>query len=289
MDLFTVALIAARELEIFEGQATGGSTTTVVDASMPDYPADYFENGAVFVTYDAGGASAAPQGEFQVVQDYNAGTKTLTTRSQFTAAVASGDRYAVLDPRWPLYELIGRINQALQKRGKIEFVDTSITTASAQTEYTLPFTDGDLQKVSININTNDANDNQWVEVRPWRVQQSAVGSADLLIIPNQLPVGHTLRLSYRAIHPDVNLSSSSISDQVQPVVIAYEAAYSMVKSHLAKIGTTNDPHLRDILTALQAELQQLRVLFPKKKSSMKSPKYIVSSNIVFDPDSPPTP
>lgn len=57
-----------------------------------------------FVLRDAGGASAAPQGELQAITTYDSATGTFTTAA-FTAAVAAGDEVIILNPRLALLAL----------------------------------------------------------------------------------------------------------------------------------------------------------------------------------------
>ena len=50
----------ARELDIvYEGTATGGSDTTLIDTNQLDQANDYWNDGTVWILEDAGGAGAA--------------------------------------------------------------------------------------------------------------------------------------------------------------------------------------------------------------------------------------
>jgi hypothetical protein len=120
--LFDLTLELARILgTVREGVATGGSTTTIVDTVARTEDDDAFNGGTAWITYDAGGAGAAPQGEYQIVSDFTASSDTITTAA-FSAAIASGDRYAVAGLRYPLDLLIQKINESF---GVIEKTDTS--------------------------------------------------------------------------------------------------------------------------------------------------------------------
>src|SRR5688572_17715489 len=98
--------------------ATSGSTTTAVDTKLADELADgneddLFNGGTLLVLEDAGGLSAAPEGEFSRITDYVAGSQTLTFSPAMTAAPASGDRIIIVPPDFPLYDMIEIVNDAL--------------------------------------------------------------------------------------------------------------------------------------------------------------------------------
>ena len=69
-----------------------------------------------FVLRDAGGVSAAPQGEFRNVTAYDTATGTFTTDA-FTAAVAVGDEIVIINPR--LAE-----SQVIAARGGVETLES---------------------------------------------------------------------------------------------------------------------------------------------------------------------
>lgn len=78
------------------GTATGGSTTTIVDTTRlksSQYSDDSWTGGYARISYDAGGAAAAPEGELSPITTYAASTGTVTFNPAMTAAPASGDIY----------------------------------------------------------------------------------------------------------------------------------------------------------------------------------------------------
>ena len=83
----------AKEVGFFlEGVATGGSTSTIADTSS-DGPDSYDDNVLTgkwaYVTTDAGGSGAAPEGEARKVSSVS--TTTLTVNTNWSATTASGD------------------------------------------------------------------------------------------------------------------------------------------------------------------------------------------------------
>ena len=218
--LFDLTYKVARELGIVhEGTATGGTTGTLIDTYDLNQANDLWIDGSIWVLYDAGGAGAAPQGQFAIASGSTASTSTVTFRSALTAAVASGDRYAICrkiaDKAW-LNVIIQKINTALQDLDRIPWTDvTSITVAANQTEYSLPIAANmDLREVWLQAINTDANDNQWTEVRNWTVAKADPGNADTLILPYQHTAGYALKLVYHARHPDLYVYSSPLSENV---------------------------------------------------------------------------
>lgn len=202
------------------GRATGGSATTVIDTNRPeeDEPED-FEDGTLIVLRDSAGAGAAPEGEFSRIVSYAPGTNTFTVADTLTAAVASGDRYGVTSNIVHHDEILEMANDALRQLGDVPFMDTSITTAASQTEYTLPVALKEYapRRISVQGITTDANDNRWIDIDNWDYTFTNAGSTALLILP-QLPQDRTVRVMYLGQHPAVNAFSDDISEYIHPVL-----------------------------------------------------------------------
>jgi hypothetical protein len=198
--------------------ATGGSTTTVIDTKLADELAegnedDIFNGGSLIVIEDAGGASAAPEGELSRITDYAASTQTLTFSPAMTAAPANGDRVLIAPPDFPLYDMIEQVNHALKYLSRVPRFDTSITTAANQTEYTLPLAVKGRQILDVEIQgiTTDANDNRWNPIPNWREGFAAAGSTGTFRL-RQYPSGYTIRISYLAEHARVSTFDAYIDE-----------------------------------------------------------------------------
>lgn len=221
--------------------ATGGSTTTIVDAKLLDYledsnEDDYLNNWTVFVVTDSAGAGADPEGKFSIISDYTAETGTITVPSSLTTAVASGDTYMYCTPEVPIYDMIEIVNDALVYLGKTPRVDSTLTTANNQTEYTLPLAIKGRKIVMIEVQgqINDANDNRYYLIHDWKVVESAIGSTATLIIP-QYVSGRTIRITYLDYHPRVDAYDDYISEYIHP-----ELATASVVAHATRwINTQN--------------------------------------------------
>lgn len=263
--LFDLTLDLARLLEtVTEGIATGGSTSTVIDTVERSEADDYWIAGTVWITYDAGGAGAAPQGEYGYVSDSVSSTGVLTLRSALTAAVAANDRYAISTPRYPLSLLIQKINEAL---GVIEKTDiTTITIASSQLEYTLPADVKDLKQVWIQT---DADVNDWDPVHDWYRQKSATSSADLLVFKRQFAAGYAVKLVYEPYHAYLRVTTDKLDDGINAKVVIHDAAVRCTLWRKARVGDS-DQSVNDLLNFYQNLAQQVREEFPPARPKRKA-------------------
>lgn len=73
-----------------DATATGGSTTTLVDTTLPT-SADDVWNGALLYVYEGPGA-----GSIRTVADYTGATDTLTVTKPFPEAITSASKYILL-------------------------------------------------------------------------------------------------------------------------------------------------------------------------------------------------
>lgn len=81
---------------VFSGTNTATTTTTTpVIPELGGFGNDYFNDSHfMFVVQDAGGASAAPEGQYRIISDYVSDTATFTTRP-FAASIDVGDEMLV--------------------------------------------------------------------------------------------------------------------------------------------------------------------------------------------------
>jgi len=256
--------------------ATGGSTTTVVNgkvADRQDRPEDnYSTDFTAIIVRDAGGASAAPEGEMQRISSYVSSTYTHTVDTAFTAAPASGDFVAIANADIPLREMYRAINNALVKIGEIPLTDSSLTSASNQTEYALPVSlkRKNLLRVEYQSKLNDANDNRWVHIHEFDIIPAAPGSTGLLVLP-QLVDGRTIRLTYKGVHPTITTYSSTISEYLHPAILIPAVTKEVLRWSNAVTGGSNQYWLQkenEAAQELEMALRKYPVWTPKT-----TPKY----------------
>jgi hypothetical protein len=239
--LFDATYYTARHLgAVFEGIATGGNTITLndtVNLTRDAHPDDRWNGGALWVLYDAGGAAAAPEKEFQRIIDFVQASSAVSLGDALTAAIASGDRYALSKPEHSLDDLIRVVNAALLEWGpKVATDTTSLTTATSQSEYTLPVANMKLLEVYIQTVTDDSNDNQWSKLYGWDVEFGATGSADKLIFPYSLSSGRKLKLVYTIPQAYLTAASDSIDEHVNFEAMTLRAAALRLEEQIAERG-----------------------------------------------------
>lgn len=268
--LFDLTYELARLLGIVsEGILTGGSTTTLIDTVARAEADDYWNGGTAWITYDAGGQGAAPQGEYGYISDFVQSTATLTLRSALSAAVASGDRYALGRKRYPLELLIQKINEAF---GVIEKTDvTTVAVADQTLEYSLPSDVLDLKQVWIQ---SDTVVNDWQIITDFSVQKSATGSANKLIFKRQFTAGLAVKLVYVGYHQTLRIATDKLDDSYHIDRIIYNAAVGCLLWRKARVGDS-DLSVNDLLNYYQnlasQKNEEFKQVLPRKTAKTIHP------------------
>lgn len=201
--------------------ATSGTTATAVDTVIdPDNVPDDDSSrlGFLIVTRDAGGASAAPEGEFSQITGFNSSTNTWTFSPVMTAAIAAGDQFAYSNPQFRLQDMIQLANESLTTLGKMPLADTSLTTLATTSEYDIPVAlKGNAPtRVDIQGRLSASADNQWITYHNWDWVPTVGGAVGKLILREVLPIGYKIRIWYEDVHPRVNAFSDQINERISP-------------------------------------------------------------------------
>jgi hypothetical protein len=274
--LFNLTHELARLLGVVsEGVATGGSTTTIVDTVERTEASDFWNGGTAWITYDAAGAGASPQGEYSFISDFDATTDTLTLRSTLLTAVASGDRYAVAGLRYPLQLLIQKVNEVLRTIPLAKDDLSTITIEANRTEYALPSDLWELKQVAAQANST-TNDTQPEKLYDWHVQKSATGTANVLVLGRQFDVDTILRLSYLTDHQTLRVNSDKLDDSIHINRVLYDAAVRCLLWYKSKVGDS-DTSVNDLLNLYQGMAQEMNnrfaVSYPKKSARTIHPLF----------------
>lgn len=262
--------------DLHSGTATGGSSTTVVDSTLGGKQDDW-KYAAVFIDYDAGGAGAAPQGEYKECSGYAAATGTLTTAS-FSAAPAAGDLYSVASPRINLAKIIEAINKRLKAMGDVVTVDTSLSFVSGQSMYTLPAAArGGRLKAVFQAISSDSDDPVLVAREDW-----VPYGANQIIFRSEMNAGDTLHLIYVGEHSRMGAYGDTISPWIHPARIGSDVAYWVERAYLA--GQRGDSkavkdRLQMLLGEAEDERKRHRIWTPQEqKKSIMAPSESGRSN-----------
>lgn len=205
--------------ELNTALATGGTTSTIIDTvQIGQHSDDDWKEGVAFITWDAGDASAAPQGEFQRISGYVDSTGTFTADTVFTVTPAVGDTYAWASDYFPIRNMIELANAGLRKLGDIVRIDTTtLDSVSNQTEYAYD----ELWKrnpplyVDVQGLTGNANNNRWVRIHNPEVIPADPGTDGLLILP-QIVNSRDIRVCYIAAHPRLTDFDDIVSEYIHP-------------------------------------------------------------------------
>jgi len=253
--------VAALLGAVIEGTATGGSTTTTIDTARIE--ADDSWNGGTLWVVSAGGT--APEGEYAVISDFVSTTHTIT-HTALTAAIAAGDSYAISKKRFPLWLLKQKINAVVRKH-RITQIDTSLTSADSQTEYSLPSGIIDVREVWLQ-NKIDSDDNRWEKLYDWRVQ--AVSGGYVLVLP-QLDSGYTIKTVYTKEHENLVTADDILDDSIPPERVLYEAA----KECLVWRKQRGDPSVNQLINYFSDLADNAAQTFPMKTPHRTSRLLIV--------------
>lgn len=262
-NLFHLTYRVARALgDVIEGTATAGAATNITDTVdlLNVYPDDWFNNGSAWILYDAGGAGASPEGKFARVTDFVKATGVATIVT-VTDAVAAGDRYGIATAKFPLSQLIAKINEALDET-PIKVVDvTTLTTAGSTTEYTLPAAVLE-QSINVWIQGQDVTgDNHWIEWNDWYIQETGIGTQKKLVFRTQPPYPYDLKLEYIIPHPALNIYTDKLDEQVNINRIVFDAAYRCLLWKKDQMGDT-DPDLDRRIDNMEGRLERARWRHP---------------------------
>ena len=237
--MFDAVLQLANRLKILRvSTATGGSATTVVDTSRTESN-DTFNGGVVLLITDADGASAAPEGEWADVEDWNLTTHTATI-SSLTAVVAPGDTYGIA-VGFPLDVLRGAINDELVRHKVVRYDKTSLDIVSGQSEYTLPsgIRADNLLNVYEETDT-DSNDSKPTPLN-FHVETAVAGSQHLLVIDSRdVTNANNIILEYTTFLSPLYTASDVIDDSLPLARILDSAAASARATRMSTSSSSNE-------------------------------------------------
>jgi len=259
--------------------ATGGSTSTVVDSKQAGIHGDNsWKEGGVFILRDAGGASAAPEGEFKRCSAFTDSTGTFTVESVFTTSPASGDTYGFVSEYYPLFTMMELANAALFSLGDIPLVDTTtLTTVASQTEYTaaVAWKRRPPYRVDIQTITSDSNNNLWRTTHDWEYVPATAGSTGVIVFGEQPAIGRKLRIWYRDVHPMLTAYNSTIYEGFAPNVVQWAFTVKALEWQNARSGGS-EGFLLDKMNKAEQKLAEARALQPAWHPKSKSRLLILS-------------
>lgn len=233
-----------------EFTATGGSATTTINTgwnALDDPPEEErFKGHYIIVKRDVGGAGASPEGKFALISAYNVDTQTLT-HATVADAVASGDSILfVSTSMFPFLDMITAVNRGLRDLGMFSFVDRTLTTATQQTEYSLPANVIEITDVRIQTDT-DSNDNQYVSIGGWKLihPTTTLSTAPILYIPQQAS-GYTIEVHYNGWHPELTSYSDIVNKFIPKPLVVAAAKVALLEGYINRNYGNIDQHWKNM-------------------------------------------
>lgn len=209
-------------------EATGGSATTFINTNFGNFEnppeQDVFKNYLAIVV-SAGGTS--PEGKWSVCSGYT-DTDYTGTIATVTDAIASGDVIMLAkQDKFPLQQILFAINRGLEYLGDVpQNADTSLSTVSGQTEYSIPVgVKRGLKQVWIEVGEDIT---EWMQIHDRRNELTAGGTPSVLYLPDWIS-GYTIRLVYDGPHPKVTAYNSEINEYIHPKVATCAAILKLLE------------------------------------------------------------
>jgi hypothetical protein len=233
---------------VYQGVATGGSTSTLLDTNCPE-PDEWFNGGTIwFLTGNNAGKSAR-------IDSYDLTTGNFSFAIQ-AGACAAGDRYAAIDARWTREQMVQALNQALQILGPFDAINETLTTLDDQEIYALPAGVNSVKQVWIAINLVEPWN--WAAAFPFW-QES--GNSLYLDEGHQPAPGYRMRLIYEANHTSVYADADSVTDDVHPQRLAWEAAYyaALLRGARTENAEAATKELAQVANMMRAEMRKFPI------------------------------
>jgi hypothetical protein len=228
-------------VEVFEGVATSGSATTLIDTTLTaeaagSPPDDYFNDGVLWIL------SGDESGEVVEVTDWDQTTQKFTFAALATGPT-TGDEYAAIGPEFPIYALKQAINLALREIGNIPQYDVSLgDTVADQESYTLPTGIRDIRRVEIEY--YDSAPYRYQELRNWEEINGTLYLAE----PEY--AGYAIRLLYVGPHAELSAYDDDVSPYIHRERLQWAAAKFAYRWLLRRGGAD-----REVIAALLSQAE----------------------------------
>lgn len=254
---------------------TGGTTTTLIDASLNQYfPNDLVSSPGFFpFVYGSPDVVAGNVGATRRARSWTASTSTLTFGYAWPTAVTAAGTYEVLTHQLPRARFMQAVNEGVNKLGLMwyrDVIDESLTTLANTWAYTIPAS-LNLIKDTIRVYMQIAPDlSTFPFARAedmglgWEVREqiSSIGTRVLTLQFNRLqPIGRTIRLTgqgfYSAFTADSDILATAGPWEGAALTWVYQYAEHLVNGWLAEkvpAGETEKYRVK-ALTILMEERQ----------------------------------
>jgi hypothetical protein len=204
--VFDISLQVAKEAQdVLEGTATGGSTTTLIDSVLlAKQPADYFNNGRLWIK------SGTHADKVWTISDFALGG--TVTFAAVTGEIVAGVRYAIVRNLYPWDQIVSAIQRALENTW-VTGHNATLTGDGATLDFTLPSGVYNVLRVE---NTRHNVFAHWTE------------TMGILRFSEGYEPDDTLHVYYQAQHDDLVDGTSVISNEINLTWLKYAAAQELL-------------------------------------------------------------
>lgn len=235
--------------ETRRGNATGGSTSTLVDSSCSE-PNDWFNGGMLMIH------SGTHINNILTISDYASATFTFTFTPTLGSAIGAATLYTATKGKFKKNDIIDAINLALIEIGVYTKVNTELVSLADTEEYTLP--DGVNRVARVRLAANDVEPYEWeAPLHNWREY-----SGSLHFSKPFDEVGMPIRLYYNDFHDVIADESGEIDAAIPTNRLIYETCFQALRM---KANYEKSEESRTIMN----EIDQQRQLLARKQQVFK--------------------
>jgi hypothetical protein len=242
------------------GRASGGSASTLEDASLAaQHSDDEWRGGSIFVI-DASGA--APESEFATVAGFATSSGVFTLAPALSAAIEDGDRYGLASAYYPLETMIELANAGLHALGDIPQVDDeSLITLEGESSYvaTLEWTRRRPLRIDYLAIPGTTAMDPWRTLHDWDFVPAAPSENALILFADALPAGRRIRVWYLSPHPTLRVFEDPIASSIAPELAVAAGVERALRWQSARLG---DSALQARWEQAQSNLESARRAFP---------------------------
>lgn len=240
--------VGKRAGEVFEGTATGGGATTLIDTAQVSTVDDFYNGGTMCFLSGTG-----LTGTTRTITDYADTTRTFTFATG--TAVAAGVRYAAIRPSLNRGAIVAAINAALAEMGSVTQINDTLAVVADTEQYSLPAGVSNVARVM--VATSTAAPYGWETNYYWHESGGA-----LIFEPGAEPTeaGYLIRLYYNAPHAEVTADADVISETIRPVRLEWTAAAHALAQTFR--SGRNEGANKDALALAQQKAAEMAARFP---------------------------
>ncbi|MBI5942870.1 MAG: hypothetical protein HY864_00760 [Chloroflexi bacterium] len=252
--VFDIALKVAREvMDVIEGVATGGSTTTLLDSVLlAQYPNDTFNNGRLWIL------SGTHASKVFTVTDFATTTGTVTFAA-VSGAIVAGDRYAIAKNAYPWDQIVAAIGRALEST-HVTGLNSTLTGDGESLQFTLPSGVYDVKQVEFE-DTATANSGRNIS-HHWKETHDGKLRFDYGYAPND---GDTIHVYYKGLHTELTSYSVTINNEINLEWLKYKAAQELlwwgVGMYGAQVEYRIEERMNKVLQGLKGKMPRREIDF----------------------------